>query len=416
MSSQQLLRRGRLRCRVPIAGCLSFLACVLIVAACGGGSNKNPVAPSLVNPQSPQANQAGLFKGVAATRTDNPNLPAVAIHEHGDQLAVATGLSGAGAAGTTLEATFRRLSGESATVVLGTNGFPESARFADVVVLFDNYTESTVDLAVVPSTGETIISRAVAVDPALLSSLRSLSARLSAPGAARLFRPTATADDWLAVLKFASVGLKVASCAASVGAGAVPLAAYACSHAIVDVLYLMTDTEKPLLLESVGAIGDTALCVVGDAASCVEAAISGASLAIQHSQSVRQSLRGAIDNARGRLSSPAPTPTPDVGRRPIARDDSFLMRAGDRLQVNAPGVLANDDLIGSIQPSVEFDISTFPNGSSFENLNQGAGGFVLDMSRGDPAREFVGVVRIRYFIHSRAGQSNVATMSITVSR
>lgn len=272
------------------------VASVLLVISCGGGGTNNPAAPTSTSPEQTTASQAALFKGISASSTGDAQFPAVAVHEQGDQLAVVSETN-------VLEATFRRLNGDAVTVRLGQQGLPESATFGDAVALFDNYTESTVDIAIVPEAGQTQVLRSVPVDPALLSTVRSLFGKLSGPVAvSRTFQPRITAENWVLALKWAGAVVKVASCAISIAHGAIPLAAYACSNAIVDVLYLVTDTDTPLLMQSAGAIVNTVFCLDRRVLSCVQLAITGARTAIELSESIRRSRREAIEDARKGMS------------------------------------------------------------------------------------------------------------------
>jgi hypothetical protein len=99
--------------------------------------------------------------------------------------------------------------------------------------------------------------------------------------------------------------------------------------------------------------------------------------------------------------SPAPT-------APIARDDFYTVIQGTTLTVPAPGLLAND---------------TYPSGSTIEflppfppagltNVFPYDGGFILDMSA-NPT--FVGLITMNYVVHSNAGDSNVAIVTVTVT-
>ncbi|OGI62792.1 hypothetical protein A2818_00915 [Candidatus Nomurabacteria bacterium RIFCSPHIGHO2_01_FULL_40_12] len=93
-----------------------------------------------------------------------------------------------------------------------------------------------------------------------------------------------------------------------------------------------------------------------------------------------------------------PTPT----QPPRAVDDPYFVKAGEVLNVPAPGVLANDTYPAGA--TVEF-LPPFPPGTF---SNTGGGGFRLDFGGA------TGVLRFRYVIKSSAGDSNSATVSVTI--
>jgi subtilisin family serine protease/subtilisin-like proprotein convertase family protein len=99
------------------------------------------------------------------------------------------------------------------------------------------------------------------------------------------------------------------------------------------------------------------------------------------------------------LAPPAPV---------TARDDSYTMTQATTLNVPAPGLLANDTIPPALTANVEF-LPPFPPGS-LTNLGNGSGGFIFT-----PNASFTGTVTLRYLFHSPLGDSNVATVTITVN-
>ena len=93
---------------------------------------------------------------------------------------------------------------------------------------------------------------------------------------------------------------------------------------------------------------------------------------------------------------------------PTAVDDGYAVNQGAVLTVNAPGVLANDTIPIGVTPSVEF-LPPFPTGAGL--TNSGSGGFILDMR---PSPTFVGTLTLHYVIHTVNGDSNTATVTVTV--
>jgi hypothetical protein len=100
---------------------------------------------------------------------------------------------------------------------------------------------------------------------------------------------------------------------------------------------------------------------------------------------------------------PAAPVAPPCAAAPVAVNDEYTTAQGNTLTVAAPGVLANDTV--SAGASVEF--VTVPAGGL---TNTGDGGFTFT-----PDPSFTGVELFQYVIHSPAGDSNVATVQVTVS-
>lgn len=84
------------------------------------------------------------------------------------------------------------------------------------------------------------------------------------------------------------------------------------------------------------------------------------------------------------------------------------MQRGTVLRVPAPGLLANDSLPPGITGSVHF-VQPLP--INLPLSNDGGGGFTVDFLR-NPG--FSGLVSFQYEILSSMGNSNPATVTITV--
>lgn len=109
----------------------------------------------------------------------------------------------------------------------------------------------------------------------------------------------------------------------------------------------------------------------------------------------------------GPSQSTNPASTTPTG--PVARDDSYTMQRGTVLRVPAPGLLANDSLPPGITGSVRV---VQPMQITFSLSNDGGtGGFTADFSRNP---DFTGRVSFQYEIVSSIGNSNPATVTITV--
>ncbi|HJR91174.1 MAG TPA: RCC1 domain-containing protein, partial [Acidimicrobiia bacterium] len=204
-----------------------------------------------------------LFKGqVAAGWTGDSEVIALALHTDGSRLAVIAGPGPTGVDGAVLTLP----DGKTITVAIDSVGLPTQAVFDDVIVLFRNYTATTVDLGIIQPNDEIRIVRGVPFDRSGLSSpslLRSPSPAAGALGADRDPRSSLVLsieflDGLRGVLQFGADAIEIASCAAgavaalgSAGA-AIPLAIIGCQSVIVSVLNEISpgDEDVEELLES----------------------------------------------------------------------------------------------------------------------------------------------------------------------
>jgi hypothetical protein len=90
---------------------------------------------------------------------------------------------------------------------------------------------------------------------------------------------------------------------------------------------------------------------------------------------------------------------------PAAQDDSYSVSAGNTLTVNAPGVLSNDTSLGGLAMSATM-VSPPANGAI---TLQSSGGFTYV-----PTPGFSGIDQFTYQASSTGGNSNIATVTVTV--
>ncbi|MDB5388763.1 MAG: hypothetical protein JWM11_4409 [Planctomycetaceae bacterium] len=134
----------------------------------------------------------------------------------------------------------------------------------------------------------------------------------------------------------------------------------------------------------------------------------GSDLEVQvlYFQRLRQDLTVAADSM---------TVTDPNGVTPHAGDDAYSVVQGGVLTVGGPGVLANDTMPSGVVPEVEFygglGTGNPPPGGigSFQNLNNG--GFIWDLSS---SPSVTGHFVLSYVIHSEFGDSNVASIVVSV--
>ena len=114
----------------------------------------------------------------------------------------------------------------------------------------------------------------------------------------------------------------------------------------------------------------------------------------------RASISGAYEGKTGTVDFTVDEPA----QPPRAVDDSYSVRAGGVLDVPAPGMLANDIIPQGMAVTTRF-LPPFPPGTL---TNTGGGGFRLEFGGA------TGVLRFQHVIRSSAGDSNPATISVTI--
>jgi hypothetical protein len=254
---------------------IGLMVCVLL-AACG-----DDVEVALPQP----------YQGMAAAWTGNPNIPVIVAHEGGEQLAV---LSDDGQ--TVTGGVYTTKDGDSLVVWGGPDGLPRRAQGNGATLLFENYTDSTVDVAILGPDGSTEILRGIAVDiPATLG---------QAPGLVKL-SPSAGDVTLSGQIRGVSIFLSVAGCSASAALAVassgltLPVFLHACGAAIISVGLALVAETNPELAESAGAIG-TVVSVVGcvaggDAGSCVSVIADIAARDIEAAEDEVESIRQEVE-------------------------------------------------------------------------------------------------------------------------
>ncbi len=295
------------------------IALPLLMAACGG-TRSTPTAPSPASttPASTATVTGGAaptsaepFQNIAATLTEDSQIGIVAASPDGHRLGVTTQRGSASLILGVSGATLTLQDGSRVVVYVGTDGLPARAVFGDVIVLFSNYTSSSVDISAVGADGTAGSSRNVPVDPGALADLRVLPRQLSASafvaGPVRSAALSSSAMQNFALgLKIGGTLLSVASCGtaaaasvATVGASLV-IATGACVSAVVQVAKLIQpELDAPLLTAS-GALLSGTTCASGSVYGCTTIIV--------------RALQIETDAANTFLSSrPAPVPpTPSI--------------------------------------------------------------------------------------------------------
>jgi hypothetical protein len=195
------------------------------------------------------------YKGTAWNETNDSNFQIVGMNENGSMVGIKIANDG-----TVEQAAF--FSDENSTgffVWIGDDGLPYRAYINGYLILFDNFTSNTVDMAVIAPDGQAEIFREVVVDFPVSPT------ELSYHNLLHLYEDLSTPDawKWSTVLKWAGHGLALGGCAASVivAGGSLgtltPLAALGCSSAIIGVMIDVLDVDNEYIELSSNAFGTT---------------------------------------------------------------------------------------------------------------------------------------------------------------
>lgn len=200
-----------------------------------------------------------LYRGISMRTTTDSKFPYIAVHKEGSCLLIEKG-SDAEVAGIVF---FNNLN-KGFYVKANANGLPSLAVVGDIVLVYENYTSTTVDIAVILPNKQIQIIKNVK-----FGTQNFLYNGLSKAQSTALLSSN---------LRTAGVLLSIASCTFSAVSAIVtvgvfgPLAAFACGSALLNAALYVTQTNNQALQTSgdafsyaAGAIG----CGGGDAFACV---------------------------------------------------------------------------------------------------------------------------------------------------
>ncbi len=236
------------------------------------------------------------FKGTAASWTSDPNYAAVAVHENSEEIVAITQTDALGNVLTVTGAVWTSPDGDSIVVYNGSNGLPERAIAGNNVILFENYTANSVDIAFVYPDGTTEIVRNVLVDSSLLIQLQSQNAAFALSGGLLLAE----------TLRLAALSIKVVGCASSLaavaatGGIALPLAALSCGSLLVSTITYILPGEFPLLEATSTSLG-IVRCNMGDVTSCITLVLNGLADEITNAESTQTFQSASISQAQNSL-------------------------------------------------------------------------------------------------------------------
>jgi len=203
------------------------------------------------------------YQGLAVTWTENSQFPFMAVHENGDAIFLMTEPDG----NSPIGAAYVFENGEGFLVWTNQEGYPVRAYVDEHVYLFSNYTNTTVDVAVVNPEGEITISREISTTnfettPADIPSLNTLDKHLLKTGSNLI----PAEFSWAKTLDWTGSVLSVAGCvAASVATGGVAL--IPCGAAVLNVAVNVYTTVSDDPNEAIEASG-AAIGAFGDGVGC----------------------------------------------------------------------------------------------------------------------------------------------------
>jgi hypothetical protein len=235
--------------------CLFFiLSFVIMMVGCGG---LNPIIPP--NPDEPED-----ISLITVTNPEN-NISVIAGEKNGDKIGV-FGEKNASGNLTEIKGTiYISEQGDMIQIISDKNGLPEF--FIDSEgnkVIFENYTNSTVDISIYDSGGGLIQGPiTVEIDPDDLLDLEDM------------YNSTAIKkgieEEDLIVLKWGFKAFKVASCIVSVASGIIPAALYVCGSALISIASEFTEKDYDNVLSTgLGAGG----CVIDLVSADIDALFS----------------------------------------------------------------------------------------------------------------------------------------------
>ena len=231
-----------------------ILSFIITIVGCGGAPTAPPISPE------PEGSFSEEFVLVQVIDTES-NIIFVTGKENEDVMAILGEKNIAGEPTNITGAVYVSEQGDSFVIEAGIDGLPIHAIDSEGnKVIFENYTNSTVDISIYDSSGSLIQdTTTINLDPADLLELKQLYNSFYSK---QRWSNKNTAD----VLKWGSLVIKGVGCGLSFYSGIVPVMVYVCGKAILSIIAAITpdDTDNVILM----GVG-TALCYFGDLTTCV---------------------------------------------------------------------------------------------------------------------------------------------------
>lgn len=234
-----------------------------------------------------------LVNGLSIKSTSNSKLPYLVVHKDGGCIGIEKNN-----AGQVTGAVFFGVDHKGFYVKTNAQGLPNMAVFGDLVLVYENYTSNTVDIAVIQANKQIQLFKSVRYS-APSSSITQLS---------KLSGISSVASD----LRTAGIVLSVASCTFSVVAAVItvgtfgPLAAFACGAAILNAsIYIAQSNNEALIMsgDAFSYAADAIGCGSGEVGSCVGLGLDIATSIADASESSINSRQTEVNLASSSLKT-----------------------------------------------------------------------------------------------------------------
>ncbi len=259
---------------------------------------------------------AAFPAGMVGLWSDRPGIAAIGAHENGEKLAVLAQKDATGTVTALTGVVWTGPNGEKVTVQLGNDGLPHTAVIGDTIAVFANWTETAVDVAIIPPNGQTTIARSIPTD--LVKTLREVTGTEFATLQGLKFYSITPAflgskKPWTLgkILTAGSVIFSGIGCVASLGAlpASIVGAVYACSSALTSGYAFYLDMWGDGDTSGIGGIG-LAMSVLGCATSkrpdillsCADTAVSVLATVVDWGEEALSAKQAAINDATQQLA------------------------------------------------------------------------------------------------------------------
>ncbi len=256
--------------KILLLGCLSIV--FVIFFGCEDEKEEDPAEDA--------------FKGISVIETSSSEFPILAAHENGDMIAVMSSQYSSQIVG----GVFIPKNGKPFTVWIGDNDLPEMAFFNGNTILFENYTDNTVDIAVIDVNGNTEIHREINYN----------GGNLKIGATSKILVPNQF--DFAQVLSFAGLAISIAGCAYAIiqTAGL----ALPCGAALINVAITLLPSDNVALETSSSAFGYFASivgCASSDPFSCAGLVVNTAEDVVNVAETTVESVDDEVSLAHGAL-------------------------------------------------------------------------------------------------------------------
>ncbi len=247
------------------------------------------------------------YKNTAWIETEDDDFPIIGVHEDGSMIAIQADLYG-----NPIGAVFKKdFNSQGFYVLANENGYPYQAYVNGYVILYNNYTNTTVDVAIVNSDGEIDIVREVLIDfPEPLDAAWNLKSSN--------IDPSVSFGD---ILRWTGHVLSIGACAAEIAGtigtwgGLAPVAIIGCTAAITGVLTELAPKDWVAVRASSAAFSTYASyagCATSGGLSCPALIAGYAGALVTEAEYVASQNESEIQLAQGGLISPIDNVPADV--------------------------------------------------------------------------------------------------------